>query len=40
MADSQIVRIGTRGSPLALYQARWVATTLESVSNGDLTPEI
>ncbi|MEM9377814.1 MAG: hydroxymethylbilane synthase [Pseudomonadota bacterium] len=40
MADSQIVRIGTRGSPLALYQARWVATALENSSNGDLTPEI
>ncbi|MEL7040067.1 MAG: hydroxymethylbilane synthase [Pseudomonadota bacterium] len=40
MANSQIVRIGTRGSPLALYQARWVATTLESASNGDLTPKI
>lgn len=34
------VRIGTRGSPLALYQAQLIARELERASGGDLVGEI
>ena len=34
------LRIGTRGSPLALVQAREVAASLERLSNGEVTGEI
>lgn len=40
MTTPQTVRIGTRGSPLALYQARLIASELERVSAGALTGEI
>ncbi|MDJ0922446.1 MAG: hydroxymethylbilane synthase [Henriciella sp.] len=40
MPDQQIVRIGTRGSPLALYQARLVASQLSASSGGALKGEI
>lgn len=40
MAEPEIVRIGTRGSPLALYQARLIASELERVSEGALKGEI
>ncbi len=41
MSDSgQIVRIGTRGSPLALHQAEQVQTLLEAASDGALRAEI
>ncbi len=36
----QTVRIGSRGSPLALYQARWMASALEKASGGTLSTEI
>ena len=39
-AQPQIVRIGTRGSPLALHQAEQVKALLESVSDGELAGEI
>ncbi|MCF6329747.1 MAG: hydroxymethylbilane synthase [Henriciella sp.] len=40
MASPEIIRIGTRGSPLALYQARLIAAALEAASNGALRGEI
>lgn len=40
MTGAQTVRIGTRGSPLALYQARLIAAALERVSAGVLQSEI
>ncbi|MEO0548642.1 MAG: hydroxymethylbilane synthase [Pseudomonadota bacterium] len=40
MPAQQTVRIGTRGSPLALYQARLVAAHLENASDGALRSEI
>ena len=40
MTGAQTVRIGTRGSPLALYQARLIAAALERVSAGILQSEI
>ena len=40
MNRPQPVRIGTRGSPLALYQAQLIATELERVSVGALVGEI
>ena len=40
MSSARIVRIGTRGSPLALYQAELIARELDRVSNGDLRGEI
>ncbi|MEO0983554.1 MAG: hydroxymethylbilane synthase [Pseudomonadota bacterium] len=39
-ADARTVRIGTRGSPLALVQARQVAAALETLSGGALRGEI
>ncbi|MAT33690.1 MAG: hydroxymethylbilane synthase [Ponticaulis sp.] len=35
-----ILRIGTRNSPLALAQARWVSEQIESVSHGGVTCKI
>lgn len=40
MKAPQPVRIGTRGSPLALYQAELIAHALERESDGALTGEI
>ena len=40
MKAPQPVRIGTRGSPLALYQAELIAREIEQASNGALTGEI
>ena len=40
MKAPQPVRIGTRGSPLALYQAELIANELARVSEGALTGEI
>lgn len=40
MKAPQPIRIGTRGSPLALYQAQLIAGEIERVSNGALTTEI
>ncbi len=40
MASPETVRIGTRGSPLALYQARLVAEALKTGSEGALKGEI
>jgi len=40
MKAPQPVRIGTRGSPLALYQAELIARELERVSGGALKAEI
>nr|WP_070960426.1 hydroxymethylbilane synthase [Hyphomonas sp. Mor2] len=40
MSSAITVRIGTRGSPLALYQANLIARTLEHVSDGALRGEI
>ena len=40
MTRPRIVRIGTRGSPLALYQANLIADELKRVSDGDLQGEI
>ncbi|NQY96822.1 MAG: hydroxymethylbilane synthase [Henriciella sp.] len=40
MSSAQTVRIGTRGSPLALYQAELIASELNRVSHGALTGEI
>jgi len=40
MTRDNIVRIGTRGSPLALYQARLIATGIEHASNGTLSSDI
>ena len=40
MKAPQSVRIGTRGSPLALYQAELIARTLEQKSDGALNGEI
>ena len=40
MTSAQPVRIGTRGSPLALYQAELIASELARVSDGALTGEI
>lgn len=39
-SDQKIVRIGTRGSPLALVQARQIAASLEVSSGGALRGEI
>ncbi len=39
-SDQKIVRIGTRGSPLALVQARQIAASLEVSSGGTLRGEI
>lgn len=36
----QKIRIGTRGSPLALYQAHFIANALNTCSDGALTGEI
>ena len=38
--DQRNVRIGTRGSPLALVQARQIAASLEVASGGALRGEI
>lgn len=40
MSETKVIRIGTRGSPLALYQARLIASQLEEVSEGALSGEI
>ena len=40
MTSAQPVRIGTRGSPLALYQADLIASELKRVSDGALVGEI
>lgn len=40
MSETKVIRIGTRGSPLALYQAHLIASKLESVSNGEISGEI
>ena len=40
MASPEIIRIGTRGSPLALYQARLIAAALEAASKGAIKGEI
>lgn len=40
MAATDIVRIGTRGSPLALYQANFIAGEIARVSGGALKTEI
>lgn len=41
MSDQpEIVRIGTRGSPLALHQAEQVKTALETVSDGALSGQV
>lgn len=40
MASPQIVRIGTRGSPLALYQANLIADQISDASGGRLTGDI
>jgi len=40
MTQSNLVRVGTRGSPLALYQARLIASQLEAESGGQLVGEI
>jgi hydroxymethylbilane synthase len=40
MASPQIVRIGTRGSPLALYQANLIADQISDASGGALKGEI
>jgi len=40
MSDPYILRIGTRGSPLALVQARFIAAEIEKHSGGDVTGEI
>ncbi|MEQ8558302.1 MAG: hydroxymethylbilane synthase [Henriciella sp.] len=39
-ASRRTLKIGTRGSPLALVQARDVAADLERLSNGEVTGEI
>lgn len=40
MASADPVKIGTRGSPLALYQAELIKSEIERVSGGELTGEI
>lgn len=40
MSDPNILRIGTRGSPLALIQARFIAGEIERVSHGGVRGEI
>ena len=40
MKAPEPVRIGTRGSPLALYQAELIAREIETISAGALKPEI
>lgn len=40
MASPFRVKIGTRGSPLALFQARYIADALKSVSDGVIEPDI
>lgn len=40
MTSTQIIRIGTRGSPLALYQAKLIAAQLEAESEDALKGEI
>lgn len=40
MADPEIIRIGTRGSPLALYQANYVADEIKHLSQGRVIGEI
>lgn len=40
MTSAQPVRIGTRGSPLALYQAELIASELKRVSDGAFVGEI
>ncbi|MEM9055485.1 MAG: hydroxymethylbilane synthase [Pseudomonadota bacterium] len=40
MTSAKPVRIGTRGSPLALYQAELIAREIEQASRGALKPEI
>ncbi len=40
MTAIQTIRIGTRGSPLALYQAEMIAAELKRVSDGALVSEI
>ena len=40
MADTEIIRIGTRGSPLALYQANLIADELERLSQGRVAGQI
>jgi len=40
MSSARTVRIGTRGSPLALYQAELIAAELNRVSNNALQSEI
>lgn len=39
-ADQRVLRIGTRGSPLALVQARQIAASLEAASGGAFRGEI
>jgi len=40
MSGARIVRVGTRGSPLALYQAELIASELDRVSNSRVRCEI
>lgn len=40
MSETKVIRIGTRGSPLALYQARLIASQLETVSEGAIRGDI
>ena len=40
MQSAKAIRIGTRGSPLALYQAELIASEIERVSDGAFTGEI
>ncbi|MEM1390760.1 MAG: hydroxymethylbilane synthase [Pseudomonadota bacterium] len=40
MADQDTLRIGTRGSPLALYQANYIADQIKHFSTGQLKTEI
>lgn len=40
MSDPSLIRIGTRGSPLALIQARFIAAAIEELSGGSITGEI
>ena len=40
MTSAKTIRIGTRGSPLALYQAELIASEIERVSEGSFVGEI
>ena len=35
-----LLKLGTRNSPLALAQARWVAAEIEAILHGDVTCKI